>query len=184
VVKQAVGAPGLAAELLRPLLYRLVDLSEPIRVAEFPPHDVPVYQAPKITTFVVGVTDHGEVTGLVRYPSTSIGHDLDDKHLVAHATQATLRQLSGATIVYTVLDTAERFDDWSGTTLRQWPDAQVAAAVVSDRVCLTRTRDGTSHELTSSDPLLAASLVYLGRVSAVERFTAGSRTTTVAIRAR
>lgn len=188
IVKQAVGAPDLSAELLRPQLYRLMNLPEPATEASFPPHEVPDVQPQDVATFVVGAEEAGQAMRIVRFPSTGRRHDLVGKHLVAHETRATLRQLTSAAIVYIRLDErdSERFPLWSEEILHQWPDAAVAAATVGRHTCLVRTRDGVQRELTltghSIDPLIAASLAYLGRLSPTEPVKVGDRSVTIRVR--
>ncbi|MGW4131242.1 hypothetical protein [Amycolatopsis japonica] len=188
VVKQAVGAADLSAELLRPRLYRLMKLSEPATEASFPPHDVPDVEPREVATFVVGTEETGAATKIVRFPSTGRRHDLADKHLVAHETRATLRQLSTARIVYRRLDDhdVDHFPRWSEEILRQWPDAAVAAATVGRSTCLVRTRDGVRRELTLTDrtidPLIGASLVYLDRLPPAEPLSVGDRAVTIRVR--
>lgn len=188
VVKQAVGAADMSAGLLRPQLYRLMDLSEPATEATFPPHEVPDVEPQDVAAFVVGAEETGPAVRIVRFPSTGRRHDLAGKHLVAHETRATLRQLSTAAIVYNGLEEqdSERFPRWSEEILRQWPDAAVAAATVGRSTCLVRTRDGVQRELTltarSIDPLIAASLAYLGRLSPTELLEVGDRPVTIRVR--
>ncbi|MFC3449391.1 hypothetical protein [Amycolatopsis speibonae] len=186
VVKQAVGAAGLSAGLLRPWLYRLMKLPEPATEASFPPHEVPDVEPQEVATFVVGAEEDGPAIRIVRFPSTGRRHDLAGKHLVSHETRATLRQLSGAAIVYCRVEEQDRFPSWSEEILRRWPDAAVAAATVDRNTCLVRTRDGAQYELTmasaSLDPLIAASLAYLGRLSPTEVINVGDRPVTIRVR--
>lgn len=183
VLKHAVAVPGRAAELLREAFYRLMRLPEPPGRAEFTPHPLPRASATEPVAFVVG--ERARV--LVRLPATTAEHRLDHQHIAAHATRASLAQLTAAAIVFTDLADEDRadFDDWARAALGRWPDAHVAAARLPDR-CLARDRRGVRYELVPNingiDPLAAASLVYLGRTREVEHCGIGARTVTVTIR--
>ncbi|WP_225439703.1 hypothetical protein [Amycolatopsis eburnea] len=187
VVRRAVAVPGRSAALLRAAFYELMGLPEPAGDAEFTSHEPvrPVRTA--IAAYVTGAVAEADSTTLLRFPATDVPHQVDHQHLSAHCTRASLRQLSAAAIVFTDLPEAEhgRFAEWAADTLRRWPDAHLAAARLPGR-CLVRSRDGLIRELTPDDPgldpLLAASLPYLGRTAPAELITVGARTAKVAIR--
>lgn len=188
-VKQAVGDPGRSAELLRPVLYRMMDLPEPPTTAEFPPINPAAPRVTEVSAFVVGLRDGA----LQRFPSTTHSHELDHRHLVAHATTATLRQVTNAAILYRRLDEHEqwRFTAWAAETLRQWPNARLVAATLGDRTCLVRIRAGGTYritvERTAADALMFASLAYIRlqdcELSTMEHVRVGGRTVSATVRA-
>ena len=189
IVKQAVGEPEVSAELLRPLVYRLLDLPEPATEPVLPPIDVPKYDRHTVPAFVVGAEDHGDTLVLRRFPSNGLRHDLDFRHLTADATHATLRQITAASIIHKGLSPDEgwRFDEWSAATLRQWPDARLVAASLGPRTCLVRTRTDQRLTLTMPDtrvdPLVLASLVYVrgAELSTVDRIRIGEHVIEVTV---
>ncbi len=183
VVEAAVA--GSSATALRELLYRRLRLTEPGHEAEFAPLPVPDPPPAPVSAFVIGACPHGDTVELTRFPATDTEHRLEYRHLAAHATRASLRQLSGAAIVFTELREPEPFSEWAEAVLRRWPAAHVAAARISDTVCLTRDRAGEERELSlRADPLLAASLVYLGGAATTRAIAIGERTVRVTSRVR
>ncbi|MCG3751815.1 hypothetical protein FKO37_15095 [Amycolatopsis sp. Poz14] len=165
VAKQAVAVPGRSAELLRAACYRLMKLPEPSGPAEFTSYPVTSPTRTEPVAFIAGIREHGSTDVLVRLPATEVPQQLHHLHVIAHHTRASLRELSAAAIVFT--DDAEvDFPDWAAAVLKQWPDAQFAAARLEDR-CLAADRSGRRYELVPDsrqvDPLAAVSMLYLGR---------------------
>ncbi|WP_205660479.1 hypothetical protein [Amycolatopsis antarctica] len=193
-VRRAVAGPGLSAEALRGLLYGSLRLTEPAGAAEYPLVDVPPPRSADPPALVVGV-DPGDRVRIRRYPARTGGKPhlgLDFRHVVAHGTDATVTQLESASVVYTRLDHEEHgeFGEWAAETLRQWPDASLAAATTDRHTCLVRNRHGTTLRLsvtsTEVDPLALASLCYLHDVqgttpSTVEHVLLGERTVQVRV---
>ncbi|MYW90934.1 hypothetical protein G3I59_10050 [Amycolatopsis rubida] len=165
VAKQAVAVPGQSAELLRAACYRLMKLPEPRGPAEFSSYPVASPTRTEPVAFVAGIRAHGSRDVLVRLPATEVPQHLHHLHVIAHHTRASLRELSAAAVVFTD-DTEVDFPGWAAAVLKQWPDAQFAAARLEDR-CLALDRSGRRYELVpgsrQADPLAAVSMLYLGR---------------------
>jgi hypothetical protein len=175
----AASLPGESAAVLRALLYRLLNLSEPGEPAEFPPADPPLASPEPPPALVVGTTEHdatdyggAEHTAVVRvhrFPAAEHGpprSDLDYRHLVVDAIQGSIRQLSAASVLTCRSDKLSDFPATAEKLLAQWPDARMVATTRDPACCLVRTR----HELLTLtvpdppagfDPLLLASLAFV-----------------------
>jgi hypothetical protein len=164
----AVDYPGKCAELLRPLLYELLNLPEPEYPAAFPLTDDPVPKFTPPTTFRVGVTSQ-ESTGkdstenndtlvVRRFPAAVPGSPLPGQHVVAHAELATLAELEGAAILYRTAD--DDFPAWAAAIARRRPSARLVAEIAPG-LCRIWV-DGTVTELPADgvDPLLLASAAH------------------------
>ncbi|TDC26195.1 hypothetical protein [Kribbella albertanoniae] len=178
VIGRIVDVPEQSAVLLRRAFYELLSLPEPGTQAEFALHPPYAASGSAGTAFVIGATVSGATTTIVRLPTSTTERQLDQQHIAAAATGASLRQLSGASIIFTDLHTPSTFLSWAKSILACWPDAELAAARGHGR-CLVHTRDGASYALTADDPmldpLLTATLVLLGRTGAEEFVIVGDR---------
>ncbi|WP_326567570.1 hypothetical protein VSH64_37955 [Amycolatopsis rhabdoformis] len=154
---EAVEYPGKCAEILRALLYELLDLPEPSRPAAFPPVDdpVPEYEAP--TALRVGVEAAGDDLLVRRFPASVPGAPLPGQHIVAHAELATLAELEGAAVVHR--SAGADFAGWAAETARRRPNARLLAETAPG-LCRVWT-DGVITDLPAAvDPLVLASAAH------------------------
>ncbi|MBB4687061.1 hypothetical protein [Amycolatopsis jiangsuensis] len=157
VAGQAVEYAGKCAEILRPLLYELLDLDAPAWPAVFPPIADPVPERQPVAAFRVGVTPDGRT--VARFPAAVPGRPLPGQHVVAHGELATLSELEGADVVYR--EAAGDFASWATETAHHRPHARLIAEIAPD-VCRVWT-DGQVVELPTepgADPLIAVSRAH------------------------
>ncbi|SEP49431.1 hypothetical protein SAMN04489732_11349 [Amycolatopsis saalfeldensis] len=162
IAEQAVEYPGKCAEILRPLLYAMLDLTEPARPAVFPPLGDPAPQVQPPTTLRVAVHNEGATLAVTRFPAAvpHTGEPLPGTHVVAHAELSTLADLEGAAVIHR--DRTDDFPAWAAETARRRPTARLIAATAPGR-CLIRTEDGATTTLAvppDVDPLAVASAAY------------------------
>ncbi|MEV0065942.1 hypothetical protein [Amycolatopsis sp. NPDC050768] len=155
---EAVEYPGKCAELLRALLYDLLDLPEPARPAAFPPVDDPTPEFQTPAALRVSVQADGADLVVRRFPAAvpQLGGPLPGQHVVAHAELATLAELEGAAVVHHEL--GRDFAGWAADTARRRPNARLFAETAPG-LCRVWT-DGVTTDLRTTadvDPLLLAS---------------------------
>ena len=173
--------PGEAADRLRAVCYRLMDLPEP----DIDPPVAPLTVDTLAQTTAAGssrmfallvagtITDTGSVT-LRRHAADALrGRRTDDEprlldpHLLAHVEHPTrsLRTTAGIVFCYQE-DLPGPAPRWLDDTLASHPAAFLAAIVTDAGECLVRSRDGDEFLLSPRqgsplDPLCGASAVYL-----------------------
>ncbi|MFC4085069.1 hypothetical protein [Amycolatopsis samaneae] len=162
IAAQAVEYSGKCAEVLRPLLYELMDLPEPEFRASFRPLAEPLPARADVSAFVAGVRADGDLLDVSRFPAELPRRSgrLPYQHVLAHDELSTLAELDGATIDYRETD-AREFPGWARATARLRPDARLLVGVTRHE-CLVWTPEGDTVELTtdSTDPLPAVSALY------------------------
>ncbi|QXV60481.1 hypothetical protein CVV72_28125 [Amycolatopsis sp. TNS106] len=151
IVGQAVEAAA-SGQRLGDVLYDLLDLRRPDPRPAFPPVPDPAPVAHPVAALAAGFDETGK---LVRFPASTRPEGLRRRHVLAHADQATLRDLDGAAIVFA--EDPDRFDE----LLTQWPLARLVAAPAPGG-CLARVRDSGDFLLSAEiDPTLLASHLHL-----------------------
>ncbi|HET6288724.1 MAG TPA: hypothetical protein VFG15_18500 [Amycolatopsis sp.] len=150
IIDQAV-EDAASGPRLGDVLYDLLELKRPEPPPEFPPVADPAPVSRPVAALVAGIDETGT---LVRFPASTRPEGLSHRHVLAHADQATLRELDGADIVFA--EHPARFDE----LLARWPLARLAAAPTSGG-CLARVRDDGDFLLAAEiDPTLLASHLY------------------------
>jgi hypothetical protein len=193
VVRSTVDAPEQCAQRLRPLIYQLLRLTEPLDDPAFAPVPAPDVVPVSAPTMVVGADLQADGVRLQRFPDLGRGaphDDLHHRHIVADLRRATVGQLAGAAILTTGYDGPRgRWVRNADAQLSQWPQATIVAAAVNADTCLVRTRDIVASlnadEGAGVDPLLLASLAYTrlrtnGRLPATDRLWVGGSAISVA----
>jgi hypothetical protein len=178
VAELITSVPGEAADRLRAVCYRLMDLPEP----DIDP-PVPALRVDTLSTVtesglsrVSALLVTGEVTAtgavsLLRYPADPMrgrplrsAPPLPDPHLLAHVEHPTrsLRSTAGIVFCYQE-DLADTGDRWLEDTLADYPTCLLVAVATDSDSCRIRTRDGMELRLETIgiDPLCGASAVYL-----------------------
>jgi hypothetical protein len=182
--------PGRCAQRLRPLIYRLLGLAEPTDEPSFAPVSAPVLRSGPVPALIVGAEVSAGTIALTRHPDLRTGrpHDqLDYRHLAVNVDQATVGQLSGATILCVSSDSLVGAE----ALLGQWPKAMMVATALDPYICRIQTRDFVATLSTSdpvwrgADPLLLASLAYVrlrssGKLPPQDQLRIGDRVIEVA----
>jgi hypothetical protein len=156
----AFDGPGQCAQRLRPLIYRLLDLAEPVEEPAFAPVRARATRPTPVPALVVGAEPDAEGVTLVRYPDLRRGRPHDDlgyRHLLVNVDEATVGQLGSATILCTA------HDEDPDALLAQWPHAAMVATAPDPYTCRISTRSirATLTMRADVDPLLLASLAYV-----------------------
>ncbi|AGM02758.1 hypothetical protein [Amycolatopsis keratiniphila] len=165
VAAQAVEFSGKCAELLRPVLYDLMRLTEPDTRAVFLPVPDPVPEVTEPATFSVEVRQHADHLTVSRFPTEQAGRSgSSDRHVVAHEELSTLDELEGAAVVYCEFTGEDaEFDGWAREIAHRRPDAGLIAGIGAER-CLVWSAGEPVVELTTrGEPLATISAYYWRR---------------------
>ena len=177
---QAVSGAVTHAEVLRPLLYELLRLSEPDDAPRMRPVGVPTAAPHRVASMVVGATADTHILTLRRLPAAPAA-PLPHQHLVADVELASYRELAAASVLLTT--GAER----AAALLAQWPRAEVVATRINEASVLLTTRQGVLTASVSQpppgfDPAILASCVLI-RGREVGKVRIGARVSEVAVTA-
>jgi hypothetical protein len=129
------------ADVLRPLLYKLLGLSEPDDDRQMRPVEVPATQPHQVASMVVGVVGDG----LRRLPVTP-AVPLPHQHIVADVDRASYRELAAASVLLTTRA------DRAAALLAQWPRAKIVATRIDEASVSLTTRQGTVIESVPEPP--------------------------------
>ena len=189
VVARAVEQPS--AEVLRPLLYRLLELSEPDDAPIMRPVDVPAPMPRRVASMVVGAVEDGLEVGL-RRSTVAPELPLPHQHLVADVDLAPYRELTAASVLL-VGGPRSRFSERADALLAQWPRAQLVAQCVDEATVWLADRHGVSvlwalRPPPGFDPALLASVAFVRRaqgraVAGTDRLRVGRHVTGIRSRA-
>ena len=172
ILTEATSAPGRSAELVRGLLYRMLDLSEPARPARTSIVPVPRDLAPlpvtaMVTSTSVRVSGNGATVNVDRYPAVLRLADppAGDNHLLVEWHHPDPSLLDDADVLLADVRTASQQPrEWTQQALARFPGCALAAAAEPDGSCLIGTRDGRAftvraEETTESSPAVLVSAV-------------------------
>ena len=173
-ISRAAERPGRCAEVLRPLVYRALDLSEPDGEPVMRPADLPEDAPHQVAVMVAGAIDDEPVLALRRLPGVP-NHPLPHQHLVADVDRAPYGKVTAASVL--LVDDGQR----ATALLAQYPRAEVVATRIDATSVRVATRQGRSVVRAADpprgfDPTVLASLVFVrGRLSGSDKLRVGSR---------